>query len=352
MFARFVRWLTAALLPVLLLSAPIPSQAQKAGPTAFTLTGIDSHDGMIYQDGATWYWVGTRYGCGFVWQQPSTPWCGFGVWTATAPTGPWSFARNLFDPNGGSGAWHNESWQTICRGDGCFNPRMIKRGDGVWILWFNAPRDNRVWQANEFWAMGCNSPSGPCGGAAGPPAGGTYKPAIYICNPGGDYSVLTEGADAWLVCTQESDRSIAMEKLAGWWGSGSTTGGPTGLSWFEGVGLGRLPDGTLLMTMGANCPYCSATDTSYAVAPGPAGPWSVPGGSWARRRIDGRSCGGQPRTIVTIDGQLYQQIDLWYDSANEANAATRFEPLITTGAPFTGNPNGSVQAAPFKPFTC
>lgn len=323
-------------------------------PTGVTLSGVDSHDGTMYQEGDLYYWVGSRYGCGFRYQDPGTPWCGFGVWTADEPAGPWSFVRNLFDPNSNSATWKYELWQTICRGNGCFNPRMIKRPDGVWILWFNAPRDLAVHQANQFWSMGCNGPAGPCGSGAGAPNGATFKPSIYACNPGGDFSIYTTGSDAYLFCTLETTRRVSVEKLASWWGSGSATGavGLAGLQYVEGVGVARMSDGALVMTFGDNCPYCSATDTSYAVASAPLGPWAVPAGPRARHRIDGTSCGGQPRTLVTLGGQVYQLIDAWYDSPSETNAATRLEPLVRTGAPYLPAVNGQPTRGAFYPFTC
>src|SRR5688572_12591840 len=210
----------AAALVMVLTPAPINSQSweQAVAPISITITGVDSHDGMIFEDGGVLYWVGTKYGCGFAWQNPATPWCGFGVWTATTVGGPWTFVRDLFSPASSSApAFHSESWQTICRGDGCFNPRMHRRADGVWLLWFNAPRDHRVHGANQFWSMGCNGPAGPCGTGAAGPYGGTFKPSLWICNSGGDFSILDD-AGTWYLYCGTTNHTISVERLAPWGG--------------------------------------------------------------------------------------------------------------------------------------
>lgn len=334
----------ALLLAAGLLAVPNSQQLPALGAITaapITISGVDSHDGMIFEDGGQLYWVGTRYGCGFAWQNPATPWCGFGVWTAPELDGPWTFIRELFSPGGTSApAFHSESWQTICRGDGCFNPRMHRRADGVWLLWFNAPRDQRVHGANQFWSMGCNGPAGPCGTAAGTPYGGTFKPSLWVCNTGGDFSILDD-AGTWYLYCGTSAHTISVERLASWGGSGTGVGAQNlaGLSYVEGTGVFRLPTGQYVITYGGNCPYCSATDTSYAMAATPMGPFLAPWvGGYARRVISPHSCGGQSRSIATIDGRAYQLIDHWYDSWNETNADTSLIPLIPTGlfAPVDG----------------
>jgi len=340
-------------------AAPVPAiSLPSAG--AVTLTGLDAHDGSIVQEpDGTLVMVGTRYGCGFVWQWPSTPWCGFGAWTSTTGLGgQWTYRGLLFDPNSSSVAFHNESWQTVCgNGDGCFNPRLIKRPDGVWVLWFNAPGDLRRYGANEFWAMGCNGPTGPCGAGAGAPYGSTIKPSLWVCNTGGDFAVFPDpgdptGATAYLVCGT-STWTVNVEKLQPWWADGTGVGASNlaGLSYVEGAGMFRAPDGTYVLTHGGNCPYCSGTDTSYVYAPSVLGPWTVPAGTARRREISGHSCGGQPRSVAVVDGHAYEWVDLWYDALNEANAGIHLEPLTVTG-PYNRTPDGTVWPGPFTPFTC
>lgn len=351
---RRIGWGSAVVTLALLLSGtPAPRAASVVTVAPVTISGVDSHDGMIFEHEGTLYWVGTRYGCGFAWQNPATPWCGFGVWTAPGLTGPWVFVRNLFDPAGTSApAYHSQSWQTTCRGDGCFNPRMYQRTDGVWILWFNAPRDQRVHGGNQFWALGCNGPAGPCGAAAGAPYGGTFKPPLWVCNSGGDFSILDD-AGTWFLYCGTSDHTISVERLQPW-GVGGTGVGATnlaGLSYVEGAAAFKLSTGQIVLTYGGNCPYCSGTDTSYATAATPLGPFLTPPGAAARRVISGHSCGGQPRSIATLGGQAYQLIDHWYDAMNETDADTSLIPLIQSG-PLLAAPAGTRWQGGFAAFDC
>lgn len=344
--------LTAALA---LFTVPrLPQTVQYAAAVSpVTITGVDAHDGMIYQDGGVYYWAGTRYGCGFVWLTPSTPWCGFGVWSAPAPGGPWTYVRDLFDPAGNSSpAFLSQSWQQICRGEGCFNPRMHKRPDGVWILWFNAPKDYVVYQANSFWAMGCNGPAGPCGTAAGAPYGSTAKPPLWVCSSGGDFSILDD-AGVWYLFCGTASHTISVERLQPWGTTGTGVGAYNlaGLSYVEGAGVFRAGDGKYVLTYGGNCPYCSGTDTSYAAGTSPLGPFATPPGWWMRRQITGHSCGGQPRTVTVLGGQAYQQIDHWYDGYSQPNAATSLIPLVEVG-PLLPVPDGSRWPGGFAGFDC
>lgn len=354
-----------ALLLVVLVAFALPVASQPAAftsPLPVTLTGLDAHDGTITDVGGTLYLVGTRYGCGFSWGITS-PFCGFGVWSAPALVGPWTFVRNLFDP-AGSDSWDGTSWQTVCgqAGRGCFNPRMIQRPDGVWILWFVVPYDQVTHSANGYYVMGCNGPAGPCGRLAGAPYGTSSKPAMYTCTDSGDFSLIVDGATPYILCNLAGTYPLAVERLDVYWANGSPTGARNlaGLSTVEGSGAYLDPDGTwVVIYSDPACGYCAGSATGYAVATSPLGPWSYPanpsvsgGDAGARRRISPHSCGGQPRTVVTVAGQPYEWIDLWTGARNETGASIRLEPLVHTGAPYLATPTGTPWAGPFAPFTC
>ncbi|GAA3784482.1 family 43 glycosylhydrolase [Streptomyces phyllanthi] len=324
---------TAFLVLALFGTAPLPATAAPAAglPTAGqTISGLDAHDGMITQVGATYYLYGTRYGCGFHWGTPGTPFCGFGVWKSTDKAS-WTFVRYLFDPHG-INSWRGESWQTTCgevHGGGCFNARMVQRtDDGVWILWFNAPDDFRRTGANAYYALGCQGPAGPCGDAY---AGGTtHKPSLYTCHDNGDFSIVNDGGTAYIVCTM-ADQSLSIEPLDRWWTNG--TGGGLrkvgGLTNVESPAVFRSGSHLYLTYSDPNCGYGSGTGTSYGYSTsGMLGPWHVGG------RLSNRSCSGQPRSLSWIDGAAAEWIDQWTPSGatNQTTAAIRLEPLKTNTA--------------------
>ncbi len=302
--------------------AVVPASSQ-------TISGLDVHDGVIDQVGTTYYLYGTQYGtpggCRFSWQDTSSQFCGFGVWSSTDKVS-WTYRGNLFDPNGHN-SWRNESWQATCvtlLGGGCFNPRMVQRAsDGVWILWFNAPDDYRRTGANAYYAMGCLGPAGPCGDDT--PGGTTHKPNLYTCYGNGDFSIVNDGGSAYIVCTMP-DQTLRIEPLDRWWTNG-VGGGLTNLAGLTNVESPAVfgAAGHLYLTYSdPNCGYCSGTGTSYIT--------STTGmlGSWQRGgRISANSCSGQPRSLSWIDGGIVEWIDQWSPNGahNQTSAAIHLEPL-------------------------
>jgi hypothetical protein len=357
--------LIAAVTAVLLAAgALLPAQTAPA-PTGVTVLGVDLHDGMMLERGGIYYLYGTRYGCGFAWGVPGTPWCGFGVATASSPAGPWSPISPLFSPSDVAPGY-GLTWQQICGGSGwgCFNPRMILRAgwgpdDGVPILWFNAPDDYNRSGANAYWAMGCNSLMGPCGITAGAPNGSTTKPSAYQCYGNGDFSIVADPPRAPMMLCTMPDQTLSSERLS-YWGSSMVGGGHAslaGLTATEAPGAYRDGSGAWVMTYNEpNCGYCGGAPTSYATAPTVDGVWSTPANpnpAWGakpigRRGISATSCGGQGRTVVTLQGQPYQFIDLWLGTANETGAGIRLEPLVYDPTP---TPLGRPWA-PFQAWTC
>ncbi|WP_327377993.1 hypothetical protein OG393_30950 [Streptomyces sp. NBC_01216] len=353
---RVRRALAALLLAVTtLLTGAAPAEGTPGpAPAAFTISGVDLHDTVMREYDGTYYLYGTMYGCGFRWGTSGTPWCGFGVSTAPASTGPWTQPQVLFDP-ASLDPWAQRSWQTTCggTGQGCFNPRMIRRtgwgaDDGVYILWFNAPRHWSDSYANAYNVMGCAGPSGPCGQGAVP--NGSYnKPALSICGGNGDFGLIdsgTPGGRPAIVCTQPGATELRIEQL-NHWGSGGT-----GVGVRRVAGLGGHVEGPggwwdpeqqqyVLTYSDQGCGYCAGTPIGYATSPSLYSGWTAPGNvgwgapAYARRTFSTASCGGQPRTVTVLDGQPWQIIDLWLGTENETAAPTHLVPLHYTPTPGT-----------------
>ncbi|MEV7277522.1 hypothetical protein [Streptomyces sp. NPDC093111] len=350
------RVLTALLCAVAALFAPAhaagAATARAPLPPSFTITGLDLHDTQITRFGDTYYMYGSMYACGYEWYVANTPWCGFGVSTAPTPQGPWSTPKALFDPTTVD-PWSDDSWQVTCggTGQGCFNPRMIRRSgwgrdDGVFILWFNSPRhysvDNRT---NAYNAMGCASAAGPCGPGVTP--NGSYnKPTLKICAGNGDFGFIQSGSPGGrpaVVCTLPGAAQLNIEELDQWGSGGRGVGvrKVAGLGDVEGPGGWWDPVARRYVLTYADraCGYCAGTSIGYATAPSLYSGWTAPGNvGWSappngRRVFDGTSCGGQPRTVTVLDGQPWQIIDLWLGTRNETAAATHLVPLSYTPTP-------------------
>lgn len=322
--ARSLLVVVLAAVAFLGMTATVPAAASDSGQT---ISGLDAHDGMINKVGSTYYLYGTRYACGFRWLDPSTRFCGFGVWSSTDRV-HWTDLGNLFDENGHN-SWRNESWQDTCvryYGGGCFNPRMVRRAsDGVWILWFNAPDDYRRTGANAYYALGCNGPAGPCGDAAGAPHGGTYKPNLSTCYGNGDFSIVDDGGTAYITCTM-ADQTLRIEPLDQWWvnGVGGGVSNVLDLTDVEAPAVFRSGQYLYMTYSDPNCGYCSGTGTSYAYSTnGMLGPW------YAGGRISVDTCSGQPRSLSWVDNDIIQWIDQWTPdrAPNQTNASIDLEPL-------------------------
>jgi len=316
-----------------------PPRSSATVRASTVVAGVDLHDGMTYSSGGTYYMVGSMYGCGYQWYVAS-PWCGFGVSTATSINGPWSTPTALFPPTE-TDPLTGSTFSAECGtndGHGCFNPRMAVRNDGVWVLWFNEVNGRSSATTNAYWIMGCNGPAGPCGASAGLPHGSTHKPVLHQCNGNnGDFALLKDSAGAGaIVCSYGG--TLAEEHLDSNWANGNNTGsnalgGLTGVA--EGPGAWQdAVTGTWVMTFSDPlCGYCAGTGTGYMTAPTMMGPWTAPANvgftapANGRRDITATSCGGQPRTVSMVDGSPYQGIDLWTGARNETNAGTVLTPL-------------------------
>ena len=361
-----LRYLLAAfLLAIAALAGATPAASDDTPPTAFTIAGLDLHDTTMRKFGDTFYLYGTIYGCGFEWQTPGTPWCGFGVSSAPTPQGPWSTPRLLFSPNS-TDPWAKRSWQATCggTGQGCYNPKLIQRSgwganDGVYILFFNSPRHWSDSYANAYNVMGCAGPLGPCGPGVTP--NGSYnKPSLSICGGNGDFGIIdsgTPGGRPAIVCTMAGAAELRIEEL-NVWGSGGTGVGVrkvAGLEHVEGPGgyWDPVQQRYILTYSDPGCGYCAGTPIGYATAPSLYSGWSAPGNvgigapAYGRRIFSPNSCGGQPRTVTVLDGQPWQIIDLWLGTTNETAASTHLVPLDYQPQPGTAG-DGQVWRPPLK----
>jgi hypothetical protein len=381
----------AVMAALLLALAPVqPSRPAAAADLPAPVTVDDHlHDGSFVYDSGTYYHYGTIYanaaGCAFRWGDATSHFCGFGVSTAPSLAGPWSAPVLLFDP-ASTDPWTGKTWDASCigtTGSGCFNPRMIKRtSDGVWILWFNAVPDYTLYHANAYNVMGCNSPVGPCGPAAGAPNGSYNKPRIYYHGASnGDFSILTSGASAWIEYTG-TDRAEYVEPLDSAWANGvGSNGNGTGPLFANVEGAGAWQDpatGRWVSTLSyPECGYCGGVNTIYMTSPAPLGPWTSPpnveaisgpstGDQYSRATLSAFSCGGQPRTIVLLPPTPdaapipWQEIDLWTGvpgspdvGRNQANARTYLVPLTYDPSLGRGSAgDGQPFHPPFADWTC
>lgn len=317
---------------------PVTEATASAGTDAASITlSLDLHDGTLYEDNDVYYLTGTEYGCGYQWYVAS-PWCGFGVSTATSLTGPWSTPQLLFPPSESDPLTH-ATFASECAetdGHGCFNPRMAVRPDGVWVLWFNEVNGRTSTTTSAYWIMGCNGPAGPCGASAGAPHGSTHKPTLHQCNGNnGDFALVPDNAGgAAIICSYGG--TLAEEHLDVSWANGNGVGsnGLAGLADVEGVGAWQdQATGTWVMTYAEKCGYCTGTPTGYATAPSLMGPWTAPANlGWSSppggRRDFSLGCGGQARTVGVVDNQPYQVSDLWEGTRNETTAGVMLSQLL------------------------
>lgn len=356
-----LRWLAAAAITVVsLLSSGMVARATAVPPVngGYQIDGLDAHDGKLVQWNGTYYLYGTRYGpssstpctgnTGYHWYSGSTPWCGFGVWTSTNMVS-WVYGGLLFDPqsaNTASPIAPGESWQVTCTPQappnytlspsaGCFNPRMVQRGDGVWILWFNATGDPyRSSGTPAYYAMGCAGPAGPCGPGAGP-NGSVHKPSLHQCNQIGDFDLVNDAGATYIVCTTAS-QSLNIEQLDTWWTNGDGSGQTSiaGLTNVESPSVFGA-NGYLFMTFSTpNCAYCHSDGTGWIWSSGTMlSTWT---GTTAPS-VSANSCSGQPRTVDYIDGAPYEWIDQWNGTDqyhSQALSSIRLQQINAAGSPY------------------
>jgi hypothetical protein len=330
-------------------AAAQPRTAHAAAPV--TIRGLDLHDGQIIEQGGTYYFYGTMYApdatdsnctVPFVWRDPASQWCGFGVSTARSLAGPWSTPTVLvgnttedfaIDSTFEDACMGNDGAFAQPNGEGCFEPRMYRQtwGDDQWTLWFNVPNDETDRGETGIFQMGCAGPAGPCSPQEWDIpvfSGGCADEATGL-------QVVTQGNDAVLFCATISQTLAETQLGGGSTASASDLGGLTSVE-SPGVYYDRDLKAWVLTYSDPNCGYCAGTGTGFATD----GSQSLTGDdAWAVQANTGRSrtgpldtsttsCGGQPGGVDMLGGRAYEQVDLWAGTSwGEAGSPTRLEPL-------------------------
>jgi beta-xylosidase len=288
---------------------------------------IDAHDGQIQRFGDRYYLYGTRYGCGFRWNDKKSPFCGF-VAYSSRDLMHWHAEGALFDAT-------TPYWQQRCDGStyGCFRPHVVYNArTRRYVLWINS-YDVSV----GYHVFTAAAPTGPFVEAQLP------KLAINREQPPGlnhgDHDVFVDrDGKAYLAYTDWRRKGdIVIEELNEAYLTGTGRYARVGLKSTEAPAIFRRGDTYYLTFSDPNCGYCT-TGTSYLHATSPLGPWegkpaNGEGESQHRGlRISDTSCGGQPAAVATLPGPggamfLYQS-DRW-DNGNpsETRATHYWEPL-------------------------
>lgn len=301
---------------------------------------IDAHDGQIQRFGDRYFLYGTRYGCGFVWNDKRSPFCGFVSYSST-DLAHWHAEGPLFDAS-------TPVWQARCNGAtyGCFRPHVVfNTRTQRYVLWINS-YDVAV----GYHVFTAATPTGPFVEAPLPKLAINRGQAPGLNH--GDHDVFVDrDGKAYLAYTDWRQKGdIVIEQLDDDYLSGSGRYARVGLKATEAPSMFRRGETYYLTFSDPNCGYCT-TGTSYLRATTPLGPWhgkQAQGESETQHRgvsISNTSCGGQPADVAMLPGPrgpvfLYQS-DRW-DNGNpsETNATHYWEPLRFDG-------QGSIE-----PLTC
>ncbi|WP_375481631.1 family 43 glycosylhydrolase [uncultured Jatrophihabitans sp.] len=229
---------------------------------------IDAHDGGTVRFGDTYYLYGTSYGCGFTWQGPGSPFCGFRVYSST-DLSRWTDRGALFDA-------HTPAWQQACNGStyGCFRPHVVYNAHTRrYVLWFNS-YDNTV----DYHVFTAARPTGPfveapkptlaINKAASPTGADNGDENLFVDHDGTAYLAYTDWIGGGDLVVEQLDRTYTS-------GTGRFVRLNTRST--EAPGLFRRGARYYLTYSDPNCGYCGGTGTSYLTASSPLGPWTGSG---------------------------------------------------------------------------
>lgn len=264
---------------------------------------LDAHEANIQVFEGLYYLYGTSFSCGFVWQKPGSPFCGFRSYRSRDMT-HWQDNGLLFDA--GLQLWQE---RCSCRGDrcGCFRPHVVYNAiTKRYVLWFNG---NDV--PSSYHVMLSDSPAGPFREADEPSMavnGGNKidnpnngDPSLYVDDDGTGYLAYTD----W-----KRQGDIVIERLDASYTSGTGEYVRLGMARVEAPTLFKRNGIYHLLYSDPNCGLCGGTGTSWRSSSSPLGTWSPP------IKLSDDSCGGQPSHVTPVNdaygGTTYLfQSDLW-----------------------------------------
>ncbi len=264
---------------------------------------LDAHEATIAVFEGEYYLYGTSFGCGFVWQKPGTPFCGFRSYRSR-DMNHWQDNGPLFDA-------HGELWQTRCGCTstrcGCFRPHVVfNEVTGRYVLWFNG---NDV--PSSYHVMTSPTPNGPFQEVEEPVmAINSYGP-ITIPNNGDPSVFVDDDGTGYLSYTDwRKGGDIIIERLNATFTSGTGEYIRLGVKRVEAPAMFKRAGRYHLLYSDPNCGLCGGTGTSWRSSSAPLGQWS--GGI----KVSEDSCGGQPSHVTRIVDKsgietFVYQSDLW-----------------------------------------
>ena len=227
---------------------------------------IDAHDGQIQYFDGRYHLYGTAYGCGYEWNTPGAPFCGF-VSYSSPDLVSWTPDGPLFDAT-------SALWQSRCDGStyGCYRPHVVYNASTrKYVLWINA-YDNGV----GYHVFTSDRPDGGFQETAEPnlavpegaPGGVNYgDQQVFVDHDGTAYLSFTD----WRV-----GGDILIEKLDPTYTTGSGQWTSVGLRSTEAPTMFKRGDRYYLTYSDPNRGYAT-TGTGYVTATSPLGPWTGAG---------------------------------------------------------------------------
>jgi hypothetical protein len=257
---------------------------------------IDAHDGQIQRFGDLYYLYGTAYGCGYEWNTPGAPFCGF-VSYSSPDLVNWTPEGPLFDAS-------TSTWQDRCDGStyGCYRPHVVfNPSTGQYVLWINTYDVGvgyRVFTSADPAGAFTEVAVPDLGSPEGAPGGVNYgDQQIFVDDDGSAYLSYTD----W---TRGGD--LIVELLDPTFTTGSGQWSRVNIRSTEAPTIFKRGDVYYLTYSDPNRGYAT-TGTGYVTAASPLGPWvgSQQGDAW--------TVAGGALSIVGGDVGLSRDGDAWSD---------------------------------------